>query len=39
MYLYLAGPDFDVEVVPFVGDFEDFGPGESVDPQPVSVDE
>lgn len=36
---HLAGPDFDVEVVPLVGDLEDFGPSESVDPQPVSVDE
>lgn len=37
--LYLAGPDFDVEVIPLVGDFEDFGPSKSVDPQPVPVDE
>ena len=36
---YLAGPDFDVEVIPFVGDFKDFGPSKPVDPQPVSVDE
>lgn len=37
--LHLAGPDFDVEVVPLVGDLEDFWPGKPVDPQPVSVDE
>lgn len=36
---HLAGPDFDVKVVPLVGDLEDFGPSEPVDPQPVSVDE
>lgn len=38
-FSHLAGSDFDVEVVPLVGDLEDFGPSESVDPQPVSVDE
>ena len=37
--LYLSRPDFNVKVVPLVGDLEDFGPGKSVDPQPVSVDE
>lgn len=36
---HLAGTDFDVEVVPLVGDLEDFGPSEPVDPQSVSVDE
>lgn len=36
---HLSGPNLDVEVVPLVGDLEDFGPGEAVDPQPVSVDE
>lgn len=36
---HLSGSDLDVEVVPLVGDLEDFGPGESVDAQSVSVDQ
>ena len=36
---HLTRPDLDVEVAPLVGDFEDLGPGEAVDPQPVPVDE
>lgn len=38
-YSHLAGSDFDVEIVPLVGDLEDFGPSKPVDPQPVSVNE
>lgn len=36
---YLSGADLDVEVASFVGDLEDFGPGEAVDPEAVSVNE
>lgn len=36
--LELAGPDLDVEIVPLVGDLENLGPREPVDPEPVSVD-
>lgn len=39
LFLYLSRSDFDVEVASLVGYFEDFGPGESVDAQPVSVDQ
>lgn len=39
MVAHLSRPNLDVKVVPLVGDLEDFGPGEAVDPQPVSVDE
>ena len=35
---HLPRPDLDVEVTPLVGDLENFGPGEAVDPQPVPVD-
>ena len=37
--VYLSRPNLDVEVAPFVGDFEDLGPGEAVDPQPIAVDQ
>ena len=37
--IHLSGSDLNVEVASLVGDLEDFGPGEPVDPQPVSVDE
>ena len=39
MMAYLSGPHFDVEVVAFVGDFEDLRPGEAVDPELVPVHE
>ena len=35
----LARPDLDVEAISLVGDLDDLGPGEAVDPQPVPVDE
>lgn len=37
--IYLSRADFNVEVASFIGDLEDFWPGESVDPEAVSVDE
>ena len=37
--LKLPGPQLDVEAVPLVGDLDDLGPRESVDPEPVPVDE
>lgn len=36
---HLSRPDFDVEVAAFVGDLEDFGPGEAVYSKPVFVDQ
>lgn len=36
---HLTRADLDVEVASLVGNFEDLGPGEAVDPQPVPVDE
>lgn len=36
---HLTRADFDVEVAPLVGNFKDLGPGKTVDPQPVPVDE
>ena len=36
---HLSRSDLDVEVVSFVGDLQDLWPGESVDPQSVSVDQ
>lgn len=36
---HLSRADLDVEVVPFVGDLQDLGPGEPVDPESVSVDQ
>ena len=36
---HLTRADLDVEVAPLVRNFEDLGPGEAVDPQPVPVDE
>lgn len=38
-FIYLSRTDLDVEVASLIGDFEDFGPGETIDPQTVSVDE
>lgn len=38
-FSHLTRTNFDVEVVPLVGYLEDLRPRESVDPQPVSVDE
>lgn len=37
--IYLSWADLDVEVASLVGDLEDFWPGESIDPETVSVDE
>ena len=37
--LELAGANLDVKVVPFVGNLEDFGPSESVDPQSIAEDQ
>lgn len=37
--IYLSGADLNVEVASFVGDLEDFGPGEAIDSEAVSVDE
>ncbi len=39
LFLYLSRSDFDVEVASLVRYFEDLGPGESVDTQPVSIDQ
>lgn len=39
LFLYLSRSDFDVEVASLVGYFKDLGPGESVDTQPVSIDQ
>ena len=36
---HLSWSDFDVEIVAFVADFEDLGPGEPVDSESVPVDE
>lgn len=36
---HLTRADLDVEVAPLVGNLEDLGPGEAVDPQSVPVDE
>lgn len=36
---HLPRPDLDVEVASLVGDLENLGPSEAVDPQPVPVDE
>lgn len=39
VFIYLSWADLDVEVASLIGDLEDFWPGESIDPQSVSVDE
>lgn len=39
VFLYLSWADLDVEVASLIGDLEDFRPGESIDPETVSVDE
>lgn len=36
-FLYLSRPYLDIEVAAFVRDFKDFGPGESVYPESVTV--
>ena len=33
-----ARPEFDKEAISFIRDLDDFGPSESVDPEPVPVD-
>lgn len=38
-WFHLSRSNFDVEVIPLVGDLEDFGPSEPVDAQTVAVDE
>lgn len=38
-HAYLSGAYFDVEIIPFVGDLEDLGPGEPVDAQAIAVDQ
>lgn len=37
--IHLSRADLNVEVASFIGDLEDFWPGEPVDPEAVSVDE
>lgn len=39
MTSHLSWTDLDVEVIALVGDLEDFGPGEAVDAESVSIDE
>lgn len=39
VFIYLTGADLNIEVASFIGDLEDFWPGEPVDPEAVSVDE
>lgn len=36
--MYLRWADLNEEAAPLVGDLEDFGPGEAVDPQLVLID-
>jgi len=39
VFIYLSRADLDVEVASFIGDLENFRPGEPIDPEAVAVDE
>lgn len=39
VFINLSRADLDVKVASLIGDFEDFWPGEAIDPEAISVDE